>query len=189
MTSSIAQPQYNEIERRELAQHEIINHAGIGKLMYLMHSPHVRKVPLQGDLVAHSAVDVINVLVDSTRDPRKTWTDVKKRMLKHDPNMSAKIGHIPFPLWNDRKGRSRGSDYLTSAGLVILVFELHSEYSNLIRHSIAEMFDQFDRQHHDAIIAELEHTSGWAGTRIRLLMAKDEEPGDYDLPNGEWWQK
>jgi hypothetical protein len=170
------------MQRREIARAEMAQFEGLGKFMYLLHSPYVRKLRLPDKTVVHSAIDVIGILSDSENEPRKLWNDTKKRLLKQDEDMSEKIGHIALPLWNDTKKRLRPTDVMTSSGLVILVFELHTKTSNKVRHGIAGVFDRYASEHHEAILAELERTTGWAGTRIRLEMQEIYEPGDYDNP-------
>lgn len=170
------------LQRREIARAEIAGLADIGKFMYLLHSPFVRKAALENDLVGHSAIDVINILADSKNEPRKLWNNTKTRLIKQDKDMSEKIRHISLPLWDDRNNRYRATDALTSSGLVILIFELHSPLSNEIRHAIANVFDRYAAQYHQQIINELERKIGWAGTAIRLEMQSIYEEGDYDNP-------
>lgn len=71
---------------------------------------------------------------------------------------------------------------LTTGGLVILMFELHSPLSNDIRNGIAKMYDRYPSQYHGQMILELERDIGRAGTIIRLEMESIYEPGDYDNP-------
>lgn len=170
------------LQRRDIARAEMAQLADIGKFMYLLHSRYVRKAPLEDNLIAHSAIDIINILTDSKNEPRKLWGNTKTRLLRDDKDMSEKIRHISLPLWDDKNNRYRATDALTSSGLVILIFELHSPLSNLIRHTIANVFDRYASQYHEQIISELEREVGWAGTAIRLEMQSIYEEGDYDNP-------
>lgn len=180
--SIIPSPNLDNLQRREIARNELAKVEGLGKFMYLLHCPHVRKGVLPDGTIAHSAIDLINILSDTDNEPRKFWNDTKGRLIKDDPDMSEKIGHIPLPLWNDTKGRFRAGDVLTTSGMVILIFELHTNTSNELRHAIANMFDRYASQYHDQILYELEREVGWAGTRIRLEMQSIYEEGDYDNP-------
>ena len=168
--------------RCEQTRTEMASCAGIGAFRVLLRSAHVRKTRAENGEQVYSAIDLVNVLADSKNEPRKLWNDTKKRLVRDDPNMSDEIGHIKFPLWNDTKKRLRASDSLTWHGAMILVFELHSELSNYLRHAIVEEWRKYPSEYIDDIMAELGRDVGWAGTAIRLQMQSIYEEGDYDNP-------
>lgn len=175
-------PNLDNLQRREITRLAMEQVEGLGKFKALLESPHVRRVVLPDGKIAHSVIDVINILSDTTVDPRFQWRDLKERLTDDDKDIGDFISHIPLPLWNDKYGRKRAGDVMTTSGLVILIFELHSKLSNQIRHSIAKMYDLYPSEYHDQILYELEREVGWAGTRIRLEMQSIYEEGDYDNP-------
>lgn len=190
---SIPKPQFlSNLERREIARAEMATWQGDGKLMYLFHSLHIRHIPISDKLTYHSAIDVINVLWDMKHEdaikkgvdfePRQVWNNVKKRLLRDDPGLSEFLGQASFSLWNNPKRLARGSDTLTSGGVVGLIFELHSPLSNEIRHAIMRLFERYPRQYYDTIIAEMERDYSWAGTRNHLEIAPHVEPDTYEKP-------
>lgn len=188
MSKSKSSPKENQLilsgneSRRIQARAEMCLRSGIGAIKYLANSEFVRKGYLSDGRKGYSAVDLINVLAESQNEPRNIWDKTKARLIRDDKDMSQEMGHISLPLWDDKYGRSRATDALTWHGVKILIFELHSELSNRLRHEILREWEHHSDEHREAIFAELDRESGWAGTLNRLLMAEIFEEGDYDKP-------
>lgn len=182
----------DDMERQELARADIARVSGIGKFMSLLHSPYIRRSMID-DQPVHSIVDLVTVLYDPKKsnakheqEPRQFWSGAKARIVRTDPQLSEKILQLKLPAWTD--GKRYLTDVADAGTLVVIIFELHTTTSNLIRHEIADIFNKYDRGDYNQIIKELDRTSGWAARRNQIAM---NEGGcsvvlDREL---EWWQR
>lgn len=185
MNDHISNPDNNQ--RRDLARIEMENYSDSGLFRYLLRSPHIRHVIQPDGLTQHSIVDVLNIIYNVKHDDAKSdfnphivWRNLKNRLKKDDIQLCQKIAQLKIPSWTD--GKSYDTDMIDTGWLFFLITGLRSPISNLIRAAFADELNQYDRQHHAAIIGELDREVGWAGTRNRLLMASVYEVGDYDDP-------
>jgi hypothetical protein len=192
--NSITPKSLTDIQRREVARSEMQSYSDYGLFRYVLRSKCVRHVIQPDGLTLHSVIDVLNI-VDGPKysdlskwDARYTWRDMKRRLKRDDIQMWEQVSPLKLPSWND--GKSYKTDVMETGWLFFLITGvIRSDISNRIRAAFAEKLNRFEREHHAAIISELDREIGWAGTENHLLMAENYEPGDYDLPDGEWWQQ
>lgn len=174
-------------ERRELARDEMQPYADSGLFRYLLHTPYIRHVIQPDGLMLHSTVDSVNILWDIKRknaatdfDPRIQWQNTKRLLKRDDPQLYSTTIQLKLPSWTD--GKLYQTDMISTGWFFFLLVGIRSELSNRIRAAFAEELNRYDREHHVAIIMELERHTGWAGTRNRLIMAGHHDPEDFENP-------
>ncbi len=186
----------SNLDRRNLARLELEQYASVGKFRYLTRSPYIRHVVMDNGNTAHSIIDVFNVVYTTSHkdadidfDPSKIWNNAKKQLVKTDIQLSQKIGKLKFPSWKDSK--LYPTDILDTGWLFFLLVEMHTPITNDIRAAFADELNKYDREHHAAIISELDRETGWAGTAIHLQLKDTYAPDEFNEPKGvvgDYWK-
>lgn len=180
MSKQIIPLKLNNLQRRELAHKEMQSYSDSGLFRYLLHSQHIRHAILPDGTVGHSIIDILDILNDITTNPRRYWSDMKRRLLREDNELYEQIVQLKLPSQTD--GKHYQTDVINTGWLFFLLTGIRSPITDRIRSAFAADLNRFDRQHHAAIISELDREIGWAGTETKLLMAENYEEGDYDNP-------
>lgn len=197
MSKQIVQLSSNlsNLERRDLARLELAQYENIGKFRYITRSPHVRHIILSNGNSGHSTVDVMNIVYEAKHDdaatdfePRIAWRNYKNRLKKSDVQLCQKLAQLKIPSWED--GKKYPTDIVDTGWLFFLLVGMHTPITNEIRAAFADELNKYDREHHAAIISELDRETGWAGTAIHLQLQGSYDEDDLnspDVPAGSYY--